>query len=125
MIDDKISSTPPVMVPGHEMNPDGGGRHDQHGRNRQDTAGQPDEVRGHYEELIVLVEQGNFRLLEEKSPFRFVLNREGESIIIDIIRLSPAGEAESILHKNITHEKFREAVSHILRGEGLVIDRLG
>ena len=69
--------------------------------------------------------QANFRLGEEKSPLRFILNREGDSIIVDIVRLSDAGGPVSVLHKNITHERFREAVRHILEGEGLIIDTLG
>ncbi len=125
MIDDKISSTPPIGVPPHEMAQGSGGR--QNGHREQDSGPDdaPDEVMKHFDELKTLVEQANFRLEEGKSPLRFILNREGESIIIDIVRLSATGGPVTVLHKNITHERFKEAVKHILKGEGLIIDTLG
>ncbi|PKL39166.1 MAG: hypothetical protein CVV44_09890 [Spirochaetae bacterium HGW-Spirochaetae-1] len=105
----------------HDPGKDGKGRnsrrhHGDDGRN---------EVKDYVDDMITMVEDANSQLEIQDSPLRFRIHREEDEVFIDIIITDRKGTVLAVREKNITHEKFLEAVDHICGREGLLFDQLG
>ena len=121
MSDDKIKKLESITPTGTHFNPDA-----QKKEPRQEQEGhggeKRDKVKDHYSEISVMIERANGKLRVKSAPYRFGLRREGEDIIIDIIRINEKGETISVSQRNITHENVNEVVKHIVEREGILFD---
>ena len=126
MADDMIKKPSSVIPSGLRLDRDKDREQQRHeGLNREGaSATGHDEVKDHYRDIEIMVDRANIRLEEDRVPFRFRLHREGNDVIIDIIRIDGSGGIISVLNKNITHDSFMQRAQQILKGEGLFIDRV-
>ena len=84
------------------------------------------ETKHHFKELAKETEIYNQKLIASNSPFRFCIYRKGEEIFIDFVVLDDArAKIKKLVQQNITHQDFKQWISHIERGEGLLFDGLG
>jgi len=106
----------------HDPGKDGKG---QDHRRHHHTGNECSEVKDCVADIVSMVEGANGQLEIQGSPYRFNVRREGNEVFIDIIITDRKGNILSVREKNITHEKFMEAVEHIHKREGLFFDQLG
>ncbi len=125
MTDEKITRTPGIPPADFHLAHQSGNGENQHKHRKDEKPEIPDEVKDHFSEIRFLVERINLKLEKDKSPLRFEIDQIHDEITIDVIKIEPDGESSIILHKNITHQSFIEAVRHILNEEGFMIDSQG
>jgi len=81
-----------------------------------------EEAKDHFEELAHAAETAHVTLVENKSPYRFCVYKQGEEIFIHIVLLNKKEKIEKTIKKNITHEEFHKILQEIVTKEGLFFD---
>ena len=93
----------------------------QRSRQRQQTR-KKEEAKDHFQELARAAETAHVTLVENRSPYRFCVYRQGDDVFIDIVLLNKQGKIIETIKKNITHEEFHKILQEINTKEGLFFD---
>lgn len=84
---------------------------------------EPHEPAGaHFPELVHAAEKAHEYFAAHHIPYRFCIYREGEDVMIEIMRLNSRGKPEKSVKRNITRDDFFKWMEILERHDGLILD---